>query len=152
MATLSNSSKGDLDMALVAFSAFAPSAAYIYDLQENKLYRLPIFHSTPMSLCAGRNHEIWYYGPGSIMQYRFTRGKDGIVHFSASGGMESAMDIGISGCLASDKQHLVIGNENGEVFWWNIAELEEHLSPPVSGMLTHEIPVINSGTLARNMK
>ena len=140
------------DMALVAFSAFAPSAAYIYDLQANKLYRLPIFHSTPTSLCAGRDHEIWYYGPGSIMQYRFTRGKDGIVHFSASGGMESAMDIGISGCLASDKQHLVIGNENGKVFWWNIAELEEHLSPPVSGMLTHEIPAINSGTLARNLK
>ncbi|NOY24075.1 MAG: protein kinase [Acidobacteria bacterium] len=135
-------------MELIAFSTLNPNTAYVYDLQKNKLYKLPVFRASVMALCAGRNHEIWYYGPGSIMQYRFTRGKDGIVHFSASGGMESAMDIGISGCLASDMQHLVIGNENGEVFWWNIAQLEKQLAPAVQGTLKEAIPVADSGTVS----
>ncbi len=135
-------------MDLIAFSTFNPNTAYIYDLQKNKLYKLPVYQATLTALCAGRNHEIWYYGAGNIMQYRFTRDKNGIVLFSASGGMESAISSGISGCLASDMQHLIIGNENGQVFWWNIAQLEKQLAPSVHGTLTQIIPVTDSGTVS----
>jgi len=86
------------------------------------------------------------------MRYRFQRDKTGIVHFTTTGGMESALRIGVSGCLTSDKQHLVIGNERGDVSWWNVAELEKHLGPPVSGTLIHEIPITDTGTLAKNLK
>lgn len=134
-------------MDLVAFSAFNPYAAYLYDLQKNKLYKLPIYQAAVMALCSGRAHEVWYYGPGSIMQYQFTRDQAGVVHFTVSGGMESSMGIGISGCLTADKQDLVIGNESGEVFWWDIAQLEQHFGPPVSGVLDQTVPVTGNGTI-----
>ena len=135
-------------MDLVAFSAFAPESAYVYDLQKTTLYKLPIFRASLMALCAGRKHEIWYYGPGNIMQYRFQRDKAGLVHFTVSGGMESALSIGISGCLTTDKQHLVTGNERGELFWWDITGLEQGLGIPVNGVLTRKVPVTDTGTLA----
>ncbi len=134
-------------MNLVAFSAFNPYAAYVYDLKKDKLFKLPIYRATLMSLCSGRKGEIWYFGSGSIMRYQFTRDSAGIIHVSISGGMESSISIGISGCVDSDKQHLVIGNESGEIFWWEISEIEKHIKPAVTLILNREIYPKKKGTV-----
>ncbi|NOZ14223.1 MAG: protein kinase [Acidobacteria bacterium] len=134
-------------MNLVAFSAFNPYAAYLYDLEKGKLFKLPIYRATLMSLCSGRKGEIWYFGPGNIMRYQFSRDSAGIVHASISGGMESSMSIGISGCITSDKQHLVIGNETGEIFWWKISEIEKCIAPSVAIALESEITPRKRGSV-----